>query len=239
MSQLVSTFTTSLKVIKQDKVNLALCFAPVIIGILLYLFLGNYFYGDLREWIHSLVASKINSETWGAILYYILIAMVWILIFFLVNWTFVLVVSLIASPFNDILSERTEKWLKGEEPSAFGQSLRERVKQIFKIIFNELKKISFIVVLSILAFVLNFFPLFTPFSLLLTALLMAINFLDYSWSRHQMTLSQCLSDLKQNIWIYLIAGFAFVFIMTVPMLNLIALPFGVVYFTLARLPKKD
>lgn len=237
MTKLFSTFFETLKIMKKDKVNILLCFAPILIGVILYSLLGHFFYGDLKDWIHALVTSKVTSETWGAALYYVFMTVLWILIFFIVNWTFVLVVSIIASPFNDLLSERCEKFLKGEKPKNAFNSLKDRFAMIFTIIFNEIKKISFIVILSIMAFVLNFFPLFTPITLVLTSLLMAINFLDYSWSRHNLSMSKCFEDLKKNFMTYALAGFAFMFLMTIPIVNLLALPFGVVYFTLARLEK--
>jgi CysZ protein len=237
MSQLFSNVVESIKMMKKDKVNILLCLAPIIIGIIIYFTLGKFFYSDLKDWIHALVTSKITSDTWGAVLYYIFMAILWILIFFIVNWTFVLLVSLVASPFNDLLSERCEKMIQGEIPGSAINSLKQRFGIILKIIFNEVKKLSFIISLSLIAFVLNFFPLFTPLTLVLTSILMAINFLDYSWSRHHLTLSECLSEIKKNFWIYTLSGFAFMFLMTIPVANLIALPFGVVFFTLARIKR--
>ena len=68
----------------------------------------------------------------------------------LANYTFVLVVSLFASPFNDMIVDRVLKKQQGEEPS-LELSFKETLKRLPKTLMNETKKISLIVVLSIIS----------------------------------------------------------------------------------------
>ena len=111
MNKAITAFFTSLGILKKDKVSLLLSFVPVVIGIVIYFAFGSYLYGSGLDWIENFINEKISAETWGAILYWLAIAFISVASFFIINFTFVLVVSMVASPFNDLLSERVEKIL--------------------------------------------------------------------------------------------------------------------------------
>ena len=83
-----------------------------------------------------------------------------ILFFFAINWTFFLVVSLLASPFNDIISSRVEKKLLGQSLDGMGDEFNGFFSKIGFIIFNETKKVVFIIFLSLISLGLSFFPYF-------------------------------------------------------------------------------
>ena len=155
-----------------------------------------------------------------------------IIFIFLVNWTFVLVVSVISSPFNDFISERVEK-IKTESSDNSLNSLQNLLKDVFKTLFYEIKKVLFILFISLFVVLIDLFiPLLAPIGLFLSSLLMSSQLLDYSWSRHQYSLKECLTKLKSEWLIYSLSGFIFMILFSIPIFNLIFLPIGVVYYTL-------
>ena len=89
-------------------------------------------------------------------------------------------------------------------------------------------------------FVLDvFIPFLAPIGIFLSALLMSSTFLDYSWSRNDFPLKNCIKNLKDSAFIYAISGLFFMGLFTLPIINLFALPFGVVYYTLLFCGKRE
>jgi CysZ protein len=228
---LINAITTVNNVWRKDKIILLFSFLPVLIGVLLYILMGKYVFMDFMGWGKEWIESQISSKGWSSFFYHILVGIFSIFFFFLVNWTFVLVVSIIASPFNDIISERVEKAIAGREANTIGESFSRLMSRLGFTLINELKKVAFILTLSGLALLLNFIPMLAPLSIILSAILMAVSFLDYSWSRHDMKFRACVGEVRNSIIVYTFAGGAFMFLISVPLLNLLALPYGVMFFT--------
>ena len=158
----------------------------------------------------------------------------------MVNWTFVLVVSIISSPFNDFISERVEKKINKGLEDGTDFSLKSLMKNAFKVLFNEIRKVSFIILISIFVILIDFLiPFLAPIGLILSSFLMSSQLLDYSWSRHNFRLRKCLSNLKEDWLLYSISGFIFMFLFTIPVLNLLFLPIGVIYYTVIFSRKND
>jgi CysZ protein len=160
-------------------------------------------------------------------------------VFILMSWTFVLIVGIIAAPFNSMLSSRIEKKLTqkvlSEDKSQTLNELFHNLKQTFK---TELKKLIVIVIFAIIAFVLNLFPLFYPVGMFLVAILFAVQFIDYSWSRHNMSFAACLGDTTKNIIPYSLSGFFFLILITIPILNALVPAFATSYFTVLWLNRQ-
>src|SRR5690606_24907233 len=119
----------------------------------------------------------------------------------------------------------------GKSEQDVSESFAQMFGRIFRILWNESKKILFIVALSMVGFLLSFIPFLVPVSVIISATLLAIGFLDYSWSRHDMKLGECISDLRASFMSYVLGGIVFLFLIAVPVLNLFLLPYAVVYFT--------
>src|SRR5690606_26943661 len=93
-------------------------------------------------------------------------------LYFMISWTFVLVISILASPFNEVMSARVERLVIDEAPQEVGTSFSNMFKKIFFIIANEVKKVMIIITFSLIAFVFSFFPIFFPISVFISALLL-------------------------------------------------------------------
>ena len=151
------------------------------------------------------------------------------------NWTFVLIVSLFAAPFNDFLSESIADELEGKPYK------RDRGfwNEIFPFVWNETKKISVIVFLSLIAFTISFIPILLPISLCISFMLIAAQFADYSWSREKLTLKECINDMRMNFFKYCFSGALFFLLISVPMVNLFVPAWATAHFTLLFTRKKQ
>ncbi|EQC44425.1 etoposide-induced protein 2.4 [Bacteriovorax sp. BSW11_IV] len=227
---MVPVLANSFKMLKKDKYILMLSLIPSAIGIVLYYFVGTYFFTDFYNWCLGFITPYFEDIKLVA---GILKFFFGILFFFIAGWTFFLVVSLVASPFNDLISSRVEYQVAeikpADEPFSFGK--------VFGVIKNEIKKILFIFLVTIIGLILGLF--FPPISFLVSAILMAVTFLDYSWSRHNFTVAQCIDDLKSSFVTYLISGIIFMFAISIPVLNVFFLPIGVIHFTTLFSKKRE
>ena len=201
---------------------------PITIGVALYSILGHFLFVQGRQKLMDYLTSYFSFQDWGKFIQYGLNTLLAIILYFTISWTFVLIVSIIASPFHEKISERVEFHLLGKNNNDISKPF---LKQLISTLINETQKIFFIIFLSILVFILGLFPLLAPFSFIITSLLIAIQFLDYSWSRHNFPLSKCRRDLFGHLIANSLHGAGFLFLITVPILNLLILPFGVIYFT--------
>lgn len=220
------------EIMRTDRVVVTLSLIPVIIGLTIYMFAGRWLVGSVITQGEILITQYISQDWASGFLYYLLVGVITVGLYFLVSWTFVLFIALIASPFNDFISERVEKVLNGEEPPALGNSFGRILSNFSRVVWNEIKKVTVILLLSMFAFILGWFPLLSPVSIILTALLLTFSFLDYSFARHYISVGKCLNFMRKNWLLSAVSGLLFQFLFMVPILNIVALPFCVVYFTL-------
>lgn len=227
----IKAFSKALSVMKGDKWIMLLSTIPVLIGLALYYWLGAWMYGDVLAWGNDWVKQAISNDSWGNVITWFIGIIMTVVLYFVISWTFVLIISIIASPFNDVISARVERAILGKAEQSIGESFSTMFKRILRILWNESKKILFIVSLSLVGFLFSLIPFLVPVSFVISAALLAVGFLDYSWSRHEMKLGECIADLKRSVVPYTLGGSVFLFLIAVPVLNLFLLPYAVVYFT--------
>lgn len=231
MKNLILSIPLAFNCILKNKINFMLALVPIIIGVILYYLLGSWIFGPVTDWGKDQITQYISAGSLGTFVYYIVSILLSIVFFFIINWTFVLVVALLSSPFNDIISARIEKEILALDLDSLGESFKSTFSKIRQIFFNELKKVLFIIILTIFGLFFSLIPFLSPISLAIAAILLAVEFLDYSWSRHNFTFKRCLQDVRGDILAYLIAGWGFMFLMSIPIVNIFMLPFGISYFT--------
>jgi CysZ protein len=231
MQYVLRSIPIALNLIVRDPINLFLALTPTIIALAIYIILVFGAVTNMQVVI-SLFQDYLPTADHATLLAKMLTALLVILIFFIMSWTFVVVVGILAAPFNSILSSRIEKKLLKEHLSSSRQDEMKRVSQgIVGTLLNELKKLILIIFVSLIAIVLNFFPLLYPVGIFLFSLLLAIQFLDFSWSRHEMRFSQCFKDVLSNIFVYAGTGFVFLLLITIPLVNALIPAFATSYFT--------
>lgn len=221
----------SYKYILKDKISLLLAIIPIFIGIVLYYFAGVSLFSYMVEHGQIYIDQYLGSGSLGKVAEWIIKIILTIILYFVVNLTFVLIISIIASPFNDALSARIEKQVLKSELPTFDMMFSKGLKKLFFTLGTELKKILFIVFISIFVLLLGFIPLLTPICLILGAMLLSIEFIDFSWSRHDMNFKTCLKEFRSHIVSYTIGGLFFMLIISVPIINLVVPSLGTSYFT--------
>jgi CysZ protein len=231
MKAVLASISTSLQLLRKDKIILTLSVLPPSLGGLVYIFVGWYLFGKFKGWGEEWIWQKIGTESVGQILQFLLTLMISLILLFIFNWTFVLFLSIISSPFNDALSARVEKLLGGEKLDDFTQTLGGIWDHLRRSVLSEIKKALLILFLTIMAVILSFIPILAPLALFLSALLLSIQFLDYNWSRNNWSVRLCLRDLRSHTIIYGVSGMIFLGMMAIPLLNVFALPYAVVFYS--------
>ncbi len=212
-------FFQSLKYLFSDKVLFILTIIPVLFGLALY---GSGFYyimGFISAFKFGWLGNFFGLNSWFISIFTWIIKLVFgVLSYFLVNWTFVLFVSLIGCIFNEYISERIEK-LANNQPVAPLKNVFTKMKtQVMFILLNEAKKLLFILLFTVLAFILGY--IFAPLSFLISFILVAIQFVDYTWYRKSLTFSKCIEDIKKNLVHYSLSGALYFLLISIPIINL-------------------
>lgn len=231
MKEILLALKDTLRFPLKDKVLLLLCFIPVTIGVTLYALVGHWIFGKLTSWGRAIIESHVQNQNFGTFLYYLVIGIFGLALFFIVNWTFFLVISIISAPINDLISERTERLAGGALPESMPFSWSSLAGKWLRLALNEAKKVFLILTLSLCALLLSFIPFVAPVGFILNANLMSVQFLDYSWSRHNLSFGNCVGDFRKNFLPYALSGIAFTLLMTIPILNLFFLPLAVIFYT--------
>lgn len=238
MKSITRSFPLAVKMILTDPVNFVLAIVPTLIALGIYLFtiITAYRNSDrLASFFRGYLESP-DSATWAA---RILTAILIIFIFFIMSWTFIIVVGIISAPFNSLLSSRIEQKLTSraimDEDQAHAMAeVKSSMAQTFK---NEFKKMGLLVVIGAFAFVINLIPILYPVAVFLIATLLAVQFVDYSWSRHNMHIGACLKDVTINIIPYFFSGVIFLALVAVPIVNAFVPALATSYFTVLWLDR--
>lgn len=240
MKGVLKAFPVALRMILTDPVNFVLAVIPTIISLAIYLFTitGIYRNSDrVASWFRGYVYTADQATIVARILTAVLI----IFVFFLMSWTFVLVVGMISAPFNSLLSARIEQKLvqriiMDEDQKHALNEVRGSLARTFK---NEFKKLIFLAGLAALTFVINLIPLLYPLGVFLVALLLAIQFVDYSWSRHNFHFLACLADCSRNALVYFLGGAIFLGLVAIPLINAFVPALATSYFTVLWLSRNQ
>ncbi len=191
------------------------------------------YFGDLISWVPT-------WEAWyGKILYY-LVSVVFILLYALfMVFGFTAIGSIIASPFLDVLSQRTEEIYLGktiDEPFSF----KILIKDSSAAVTNEIKKLSMFLALQIILLLANFIPVlgsifYAIAAPLLTIFFLAFEYMDFTFSRKRETFGQKTRFIFKNKGACMGMGASFFFTTIIPFINFFVMPIAVIGATLLYL----
>lgn len=190
-----------------------------------------HYYSDLLGVLVS------NPEVWYQyILYYAVAVALGLLFALFLVFGFTIVGNLIASPFLDVLSERTEERLtdkKIDEPFSF-KVLAGDVKAA---VGNELKKIGIFILIQVILLLCNFIPvigniIYAVGSPIFVIYFLAFEYLDFTLSRKRMAFGEKWNFMKQNKGACMGMGASFFFTTIVPFVNFFVMPVAVIGATL-------
>ena len=232
MKDVFSTWPVALRFIFKDPVNFILFLIPALLSVLIYIVAGYYFLTSSLDWAQALIFKYVVSKNNSMFIYYVVTGLLMFLFYLLVSWTFILLIGILSAPFNDVISRRIEQKLRGSVVSGDrSRTMKEVFGGLWRTLINEFKKVLVILVITLLATVLNFIPVLYPVVLVLLALLMSSQYLDYSWSRHDMPAGQCFKDLLKFAPSYALSGMIFLVLIAVPFINALVPAIATSYYT--------
>lgn len=239
MSNMFKALPIAFRMIFKDPVNLLLALFPTLIALGIYIFTAISIFRNSEQFL-SIIGNFLPVTSQTDVVAKFLAVVLIIFIFLIMSWSFIILVGIISAPFNSMLSYRIENKLTQHlvttNKQEAMQDLRQGLGQTFK---NEFKKLIFISLVATIGFIANLFPPLYPIGFFLFALLLSIQFIDYSWSRHNMHFGSCLQDLMVNIVPYSLSGFFFLLLVTVPILNASIPSLATSYYTVLWLQRQN
>ncbi len=148
--------------------------------------------------------------------------------------TFIFTSSIVASPFNDILAERSERVTEIPLPPVTKKTLRDHVK----LIGIDLFKTAIAFIAAVCAILICWVPIVNIFAFILAFLLVTFQYISYPQTRRSIGLRQGAKFLWRHIYACTGFGTILTFLFAIPFLSSFVLPLAVVGGTLlaARAP---
>lgn len=212
------------KLILQHKKLLIFSLIPIAITAIIYI----YIIANLQNWIDLNLQELFvhwGLDKTGWVLSFLTFFMR-ILLLIASALTFSLTATIVASPFNDFLSEFTEKIYYKDQLQTLNFSWS------FKLLWIDLIKTFAVVITSILAFILSWIPIVNIFIIGLSFLLLCFQFVSYSFTRRGFGTVNEIGFIWKNLFTSLGFGFALAILFSIPLISILILPLAVVGGTL-------
>lgn len=201
-------------------------------------------YGGLHLFEHVAASFIPRGDAWyWAMLTYLFWTLAVALTAVLVFFSFTVVGNLIAAPFNDLLSERTEELLTGRRQDlpfswrSFWQDCRRSCGV-------QLRKLSLFVLGMVLLLGLNLLPgvgtlLYSVLSVLWTIFFLVVEYLGYVLARKRLTFGEQRRYALSRLWLMGGFGTGVLAVLAIPLLQLLCIPVAVVGATLLYCELED
>ena len=211
------------------------------------IFIFSFFLYYAINWLPEIMQSLLPESNSGfiRILYYPLIAVLWGLILLISVSCFSILGNIIASPFNDLLTQEVESLVLGTSPAESSFSLKDLYK-IPRGILEELKRIGFASFIFIIFLPLNLVPLvgqilYLFLNSIVLAIFLGLEFFSYSLDRRDYSFKQKLRFIKDNFFNVMGVGTSAWILLMIPFINFSILPLTAIGATLCfckRIKKK-
>jgi CysZ protein len=215
--------------IKSHPMLLKFIIIPFLIN--LVVFSGAVYWGF--AFFNAIVVNYIpqgDAWYWAILTYFIWTAAV-LITMVLVFFSFTVIGAIIASPFNDILSEKTEELLTGipnEEPFVFKVFLKDARQTVL----DETKKIVIFLILMLLLLPLNLLPggslPYSVLTVLLTVFFLVVEYTGYVFYRKHLTFRDQRRFIFSRKFLLFGFGTGVMAVLAVPFLQFLCIPLGVV-----------
>ncbi|HEY3359005.1 MAG TPA: EI24 domain-containing protein [Polyangia bacterium] len=213
------------------------CIIPFILNLLIMTAIGVglwHYYPDLVAWIWR------RPEGLGLrVLWYVLYVFILLAVLVLGYALFFILQALLASPFNDLLSEKTEELLAGHKPLPFSLARFLR-NAVVTVAHESMKLLLLIAILAPLWLVCLFIPgigsiLFAVLGGAVSAFFLGYDYHDYALARRRFPFGRKWGLLTHNFAFTLGFGTTVSLMLLVPVLGLFFPPFAAVGGTIACL----
>lgn len=194
-------------------------------------------------WLFFRLMSPLSGGEWyWQVLYYVVAVLVTVLLLIIIFFVFTFVATAIASPFNELLSEKTETLVKGtfqDTPFSFIGLLRDSARSII----HSLAIVGIYVGTLIMSLPLLLIPglghiLFAGVGALLSSYLFAFEFLGFPMDRRRYSFTEKRRFIHSRLRSALGFGLGNVVVASIPLVNILLLPAAAVGGTLLFLELK-
>lgn len=215
--------------IKRHPLLLKYIIVPFLINVIV--FSGAVYWG--LTFFNSIVVHYIpQGDAWyWMILSYFIWTVAILVTIVLVFFGFTAIGAIIASPFNDILSEKTEELLTGipnQEQFVFKIFLRDAIQTVM----DESKKIIIFIFLMAFLLPINLLPggslPYSVLSVLLTVFFLVVEYTGYVFARKHLTFRDQRRFIFSHKFMMLGFGTGVMGMLAIPLLQFFCIPFGVV-----------
>ncbi len=203
-------------------------YVPIAINTLLFSLAIWFGVSQFNDWIHQLAAAWIPERFISWIMWIVwplFAALLLTTIFF----TFSKIGNILSAPFNGALSEAVETKLLNQ--TLVGQSWADILKGAPSMIWNELKKLAYVLLWVIPLVILSIIPILNilapPLWLYFSSWMLAIDYHDYPMGNHQLDFPQQRALLKQKRTLALGFGVATLTATMIPLINFLVIPAAV------------
>lgn len=181
------------------------------------------------QWFDQFLSNMLPDWlSWAEFILWPLFALSYFLIVF---YLFALLINVIAAPFNSLLAEKVEQYLRGETNPPSNENNTQLLKEIPRSIGNELSKLLYFLVRSIpllLLFVIPGINIVAPFLwLLFSAWILSLEYLDYPLGNHKVNFKTTRMLVRQQRITCLSFGAVVAGFTMIPIINFIAMPAAV------------
>jgi len=210
----------------------AFVIVPLLINIVIFSVLLSYAYATLTGAVDTLIG---RLPEWLDFLRYLIVPLLVLAGALLAGWLFTTVATLIAAPFNSLLAEKTLAMQEGRTVGTM-ESLGSALAAVPRSLAREVRKLLYFLPRVALVLLAMLLPPLAPVSpllwLLLTAWIMAVQYIDYPADNAHVPFRLLLARLRYHGGISLGFGGTVAFAASVPLVNLIVMPAAVVGATL-------
>ena len=200
---------------------------PVLINLIVFTGLIVLAVQQFSGWVDTFIPSL---PSWLSFLEYLLWPLFVVLVLALVFFTFTMLATLIAAPFNGFLSEKVEVVVRGKDdfpPFSWG----ELVAMVPRTMGREMRKLAYFLPRAIPLLILTFIPVVNlvaaPLWILFGVWMMAIQYIDYPADNNKMSWQDMLAWLRSNRWNSMSFGGITYLALMIPGLNVLMMPAAV------------
>lgn len=205
---------------------------PLTINLILFTGLIVLAVQQFSGWVDSLLPSL---PEWLSFLQYILWPLFVLLVLVIMFFTFNLLATFIAAPFNGFLAEKVEVVARGRDdfpPFRWA----ELIAMVPRTIGREMRKLGYFLPRAIGLLILSFIPgvnlIAAPLWILFGVWMMAVQYIDYPADNHKLGWNEMLAWLREKRWQSLGFGGAVYLVLLIPFVNILMMPAAVAGATL-------
>ena len=204
---------------------------PLAINIVIFSILIALTVGQFYQWIEGFMG-WLPAWEWLDFIRWIIWPLVIGLLLVVVMYTFSIIANLIAAPFNNLLAEKTEELLTGQEVAA-KETIAQAIKDTPRALGKELQKLLYylpralgLLILSVILFFV-FPPLSTVLWFLFGAWMMTLEYCDYPMENYKYPLRMVRQSIGQQRITSLGFGSGVMLGTMIPVVNFVVMPAAV------------